>query len=80
MTGGGSTKPGREPPALVGSAGDPVNEALLAATSSHERFFATIPSSPEPYRPGARGWIKVKHRHYWRFGQERERAQRRRAA
>jgi ATP-dependent DNA ligase len=24
----------------------------------------------EPYRPGERGWVKVKHRHYWRFGQE----------
>jgi hypothetical protein len=25
-----------------------------------------------PYRPGERGWIKVKHRGYWRFGQELE--------
>jgi ATP-dependent DNA ligase len=30
----------------------------------------------EPYRPGERAWVKVKHRHYWRFGQELERAQR----
>jgi hypothetical protein len=28
----------------------------------------------EPYRPGERG-VKVKHRHYWRFGQELEGAQ-----
>jgi ATP-dependent DNA ligase len=26
------------------------------------------------YRPGERGWTKVKHRSYWRFGQELERA------
>jgi hypothetical protein len=32
----------------------------------------------ERYRPGERGWVKVKHRHYWRFGQELERAQRQR--
>jgi hypothetical protein len=23
----------------------------------------------EPYTPGERGWVKVKHRHYWRFGE-----------
>ena len=28
------------------------------------------------YRPGERGWIKVKNRSYWRFEQERERASR----
>ena len=32
----------------------------------------------ELYRPGERGWMKAKHRHYWRFGQELERAQRER--
>jgi bifunctional non-homologous end joining protein LigD len=31
------------------------------------------------YRPGERGWVKVKHRDYWRFGQELELARRRRA-
>jgi len=30
------------------------------------------------YRPGERGWIKVKNRAYWRFGQELELAQSRR--
>jgi ATP-dependent DNA ligase len=29
---------------------------------------------PEPDRPGERAWVKVKHRHYWRFGEERESA------
>jgi bifunctional non-homologous end joining protein LigD len=33
-----------------------------------------------PYRPGERGWIKVKNRAYWRFGQELELAQSRRRA
>jgi bifunctional non-homologous end joining protein LigD len=32
-----------------------------------------------PYRPGERDWLKVKNRAYWRFGQEREFAQKRRA-
>ena len=32
----------------------------------------------ERYRPGERGWVRVKHRHYWRFGQELERARSRR--
>ncbi len=31
------------------------------------------------YRPGERGWVKVKNRAYWRFDQERELAQRRRS-
>lgn len=30
------------------------------------------------YRPGDRGWVKVKNRGYWRFGEERELAQSRR--
>jgi ATP-dependent DNA ligase len=25
-----------------------------------------------PYRPGDRGWVKVKNRDYWRYGQEVE--------
>jgi len=28
------------------------------------------------YGPGVRGWVKVKNRSYWRFGQELERASR----
>ncbi|MDQ3821677.1 MAG: hypothetical protein M3321_00340 [Actinomycetota bacterium] len=31
-----------------------------------------------PYRPGERGWVKVKHRSYWRYGQELELARSRR--
>jgi ATP-dependent DNA ligase len=30
------------------------------------------------YRPGEHGWIKVKNRGYWRFGEEREHIGRRR--
>jgi ATP-dependent DNA ligase len=30
------------------------------------------------YRPGERGWIKVKNRGYWRFRDERQLAQSRR--
>jgi ATP-dependent DNA ligase len=26
----------------------------------------------DPYRPGERGWVKVKNRAYWRFEHERE--------
>jgi ATP-dependent DNA ligase len=29
----------------------------------------------QPYRRGERGWVKIKSRDYWRFGQERELAQ-----
>jgi bifunctional non-homologous end joining protein LigD len=31
------------------------------------------------YRPGERDWLKIKNRAYWRFGQERELGQKRRA-
>jgi ATP-dependent DNA ligase len=27
-----------------------------------------------PYRPGERGWIKIKKRNYWRYELERESA------
>jgi ATP-dependent DNA ligase len=30
--------------------------------------------SDQPYRPGERGWIKVKNRNYWRYDLERESA------
>lgn len=30
----------------------------------------------DPYRPGERGWIKAKHRSYWRFESELERIRR----
>jgi bifunctional non-homologous end joining protein LigD len=44
--------------------------ALLAATSMHGLEGIVAKRRDEPYRPGERAWIKVKHRHYWRFGRE----------
>ena len=51
-------------------------EALLAATSEHGLEGIVAKRRQEPYRPGERAWIKVKHRHYWRFGRELEPAPR----
>jgi ATP-dependent DNA ligase len=51
-------------------------EALLDATSRHGFEGIVAKRRRDPYRPGERGWVKVKHRHYWRFGQELELAQR----
>jgi ATP-dependent DNA ligase len=48
--------------------------ADLRATSRHGLEGIVAKKRSEPYRPGERGWIKVKHRHYWRFVQELERA------
>jgi bifunctional non-homologous end joining protein LigD len=53
-------------------------EALLEATSGLGLEGVVAKKRSEPYRPGERGWVKVKHRHYWRFGQELELVQRRR--
>jgi bifunctional non-homologous end joining protein LigD len=53
-------------------------EALLEATSGLGVEGIVSKKRSEPYRAGERGWIKTKHRHYWRFGQELEGAQRRR--
>lgn len=47
-------------------------EALLEATSAFGLEGVVSKKRSEPYRPGVRGWIKTKHRHYWRFGQELE--------
>jgi bifunctional non-homologous end joining protein LigD len=52
-------------------------EALLEATSRHGLEGIIAKKRSERYRPGERAWVKVKHRHYWRFGQELELAQRR---
>jgi hypothetical protein len=51
-------------------------EALLGATSRQGLEGIVAKRRRDPYRPGERGWVKVKHRHHWRFGQELERAQR----
>src|SRR5919197_6397317 len=42
-------------------------EALLAATSAHGLEGIVAKRRHELYRPGERAWVKVKHRHYWRF-------------
>jgi ATP-dependent DNA ligase len=55
-------------------------EALLEATSGLGLEGVVAKKRSEPYRLGERGWIKVKHGHFWRFGQELERAQRRAGA
>ena len=53
-------------------------EALLEVTSAHGLEGVVAKKRSEPYRPGERGWVKAKHRHYWRFGDELELARRRR--
>jgi bifunctional non-homologous end joining protein LigD len=57
-------------------------EALLEATGAQGLEGIVAKRRGERYRPGERGWVKVKHRHYWRFGQELElvRSGRRRSA
>jgi ATP-dependent DNA ligase len=51
---------------------------LLEATGRLRLEGVVAKKRSERYRPGERGWIKTKHRTYWRFGQELESAQRRR--
>ena len=53
-------------------------EALLEATGKLGLEGVVAKKRSAPYRPGERGWVKTKHRTYWRFGQELESAQRRR--
>ena len=55
-------------------------ESLFEATRELGLEGMVAKRRSEPYRPGERGWIKTKHRSYWRFGQELEGAQRRRRA
>ena len=44
-------------------------EALLEATGRLGLEGIVAKRRSQPYRPGERGWIKVKHRHYWRYGE-----------
>jgi bifunctional non-homologous end joining protein LigD len=53
-------------------------EALLEATRAHGLEGVVAKRRSKRYRPGERGWIKTKHRSYWRFGQALESARRRR--
>jgi bifunctional non-homologous end joining protein LigD len=53
--------------------------AALVASVEEQGLEGIIAKPLEsPYRPRERGWIKVKNRAYWRFGQELELAQSRR--
>jgi bifunctional non-homologous end joining protein LigD len=47
-------------------------EALFEATRVLGLEGVVAKRLSDRYRPGERGWLKVKHRTYWRFGQERE--------
>ena len=51
-------------------------EALYGATLNLGFEGIVAKRRSDPYRPGERGWVKVKHRAYWRFGAELERASR----
>ena len=44
-------------------------EALLEASRLHGLEGLVAKTRTEPYTPAERGWVKVKHRDYWRFGQ-----------
>jgi ATP-dependent DNA ligase len=50
--------------------------ALLEATGTLGLEGVVAKKRSEPYRPGERGWIKTKHRGYWRFAHDLEGAQR----
>ena len=46
--------------------------ALFAATCEQGLEGVVAKRRDSFYRPGERGWVKVKNRSYWRFGEERE--------
>ena len=45
-------------------------EALLGVTGAYGLEGIVAKRRRDPYRPGERGGVKVKHRHYWRFGRD----------
>jgi bifunctional non-homologous end joining protein LigD len=47
-------------------------EALWTAVCEHELEGVVAKRVDEPYLCGARGWVKVKNRSYWRYELERE--------
>ncbi len=53
--------------------------ALFAAVCEQELEGVVAKRRDSFYRSGERGWIKVKNRAYWRFGEERDRLSRRRS-
>jgi bifunctional non-homologous end joining protein LigD len=46
--------------------------SLWSAVCEHELEGVVAKRLDEPYRPGERGWVKVKNRAYWRWELERE--------
>jgi bifunctional non-homologous end joining protein LigD len=54
--------------------------ALFAVAEEHGLEGVVAKRLRSPYRPGERGWVKVKNRSYWRYELEREAAMSRRAA
>jgi bifunctional non-homologous end joining protein LigD len=46
--------------------------ALFAATCEQGLEGVVAKRRDSLYRPGERGWVKVKNRGKWRFGEERE--------
>ena len=52
--------------------------SLFAAVCEQGREGAVAKRRDSLYRPGDRGWVKVKNRGYWRFHDERHLAQSRR--
>jgi bifunctional non-homologous end joining protein LigD len=46
--------------------------ALFAAACAQGLEGVVAKRCSAPYRPGERGWIKVKNRSYWRYGEEIE--------
>jgi bifunctional non-homologous end joining protein LigD len=47
-------------------------EALFDAICAQELEGVVAKRLNEPYRPGARAWVKTKNREYWRYEIERE--------
>lgn len=53
-------------------------QALFAAVVDQGLEGIVAKPRMSTYRPRGAGWLKIKNRGYWRFGQELERAQSRR--
>jgi bifunctional non-homologous end joining protein LigD len=49
-------------------------DALFDAVCAHELEGVVAKRRDSRYRPGERGWVKIKNRNYWRYELERESA------
>jgi bifunctional non-homologous end joining protein LigD len=49
-------------------------QALFDAVCTHELEGVVAKRRDSRYRPGERGWVKIKNREYWRYEMERESA------